>query len=373
MFAKIAAAAVALVALLAVPLWLARNPTPEVRLARLQRDALVITVATNAEVEPIEDFELRARLDGRVVEIRDEGSRVAAGDVLLRLDDGPVRAALESSRSERLQAEESLRAARAAADQVQRRFAIDQKLYRRQALAAERFVESEAAVADAQARVAHLEREVPQRIVALDLRIAELEQQNQATTITAPFAGIVYRTDAKVGEMARQGQRLLALADLGKLRLRINVDQVDLGKVQPGNAIVATANAYPGKSWKGRVDEMLPRVEIKENRAVSEALATIDSPSDGLLPGMNVDVDIVVREANDVAQLPSQAIFAAGDGPYVYRYRDGVVHVTPIELGLSSFAAVEIRSGLELGDAVVLGPAPGLRDGSAVRPAGDDD
>lgn len=368
MLQRIVLIAVGAVALLAIPLWLARNPTPEVHLATLQRGPLVITVATNAKVEPIDDFELRARLDGRIVEIRDEGTHVAAGDVLLRVDAGPAMATLESSRSQRLEAEESLRAARAAAAQAQRRFALDQKLFRRNALAEERYIESEAAVTDARARVTHLEREVPQRLVALDLHIAELQAQIDAGLVLAPFAGVVYRRDAKVGEMAHQGQLLLALADLSRLRLRINVDQVDLGKVQPDNPVVVTANAYPDKTWRGSLREIIPRVDLKENRAVSEALATIDPPTDGLLPGMNVDVDVIVRQAADIAQLPSQAIFAAGDGPFVYRLRDGSVKVTPIELGLSSFDAVEIRQGLELGDEVVLGPAPGLRDGTQVKP-----
>ena len=76
---------------------------------------------------------------------------------------------------------------------------------------------------------------MPLRVAALDKRIAELRAQQQASVVRAPFAGTIYKTQAKKGEMVRLGDPLLWLADLEHLRVRANVDQVDLGRVSPGS------------------------------------------------------------------------------------------------------------------------------------------
>ena len=365
---RIVIGGVLLVAVLLVPLWLARAPVSEVRVAEVRRAPLVIEVATNGLVEPIDDFEVRARLDGRITEIRAAGTQVRQGDALLRIDPAPVAAALKSARSQQLEAQESLRAARDHLSRIERTFALDDKLHNESALASERFVESQATLNEARARVAFLEQEVPLRVESLELKIHDLEDQLGGTEVLAPSAGTVYRAQADVGEVVRRGQLILAVADLERLQIRMNVDQVDLGKVRPGNPVKVFANAFPEETWHGETTEVVPRVEMRDNRAVSEAVAEIEPPARGLVPGMNVDVDIVVGTRSDVLQVPSEAIFAAGQGPFVYRVVDDRVEARSVDLGLSSFSAVEVRAGLTAGDEVVLGPASSLADGMRVAP-----
>ena len=370
---RILVAVVLVAAALAVPLWLARDPVAAVRVATAQRGPLVMKVATNGTLEPVEDFEVRARLDGRIVEIREAGDQVAAGAVLLRIDEAPTAAALQAARSRQLEAEESLRAARDQLARTERTFAVDERLRRERALAEDRFVESRAALDEARARVAFLEREVPLRVESLALRIRDLEDSLAGTIVTAPFAGTVYVAAAEVGEVVRSGQALLSLADLGRLQVRTNVDQVDLGKVRPGNAIEVFSSAHADRVWAGRITSLVPRVEMRNNRAVAEAVAAIEAPADGLLPGMNVDVEVVVETAENVLQVPSEAIFAAGEGPFVYRVEGDRATAQPVTLGLSSFTAVEVARGVEPGDVVILGPATDVRDGRRIAArAGDD-
>jgi HlyD family secretion protein len=364
---------VALVAAaLAVPLWLARDPVVAVRVATATRGPLAMKVATNGTVEPIDDFEVRARLDGRVLEIREAGDSVAAGDIVVRIDPGPTAAALQASRSQRLEAEEALRAARDHLARTERTYALDSRLHRESALARERLVESESTLNEARARVGFLEQEVPLRLESLALKIEDLESQLDGTAVVAPITGTVYHATADAGEVVRRGHLLVALADLGRLQVRTNVDQVDLGKVRAGNPIEVFANAYPDRVWAGQITEIVPRVEMRENRAVAEAVAEIVAPVEGLVPGMNVDVEIVVRTAENVLQVPSEAIFAAGEGPFVYRVEAGRIVARPVTIGLSSFDAVEIARGIEADDVVVLGPAAALRDGMRITPRDDE-
>jgi multidrug efflux pump subunit AcrA (membrane-fusion protein) len=115
------------------------------------------------------------------------------------------------------------------------------------------------------------------------------------------------------------------------------------------------------------VTELIPNVEIKQNRSIAEALAKVEPPVTGLVPGMTVDVDIVVAEMESVLQLPAEAVSNDGKGPFVYKVEGSHVHVTLVSLGLTSITAVEITGGLEAGDRVVRGPLTDLQDGMRVE------
>ena len=351
-----------------LPVWCARAPHPQVEVAAARRAPLRVAVSTNGKVEPVYDIEVRARLDGRIVDIPDDaGKKVQTGEEIVRLDAGPVAAELATAESERLAALESLRSTRAQTAQVRERAAADAALYRQGALTRQAYDTSQATLREAEAHLAFQEHDVPLRVASLELRITELKAQSEATVVRAPFGGTIYKTQAKRGEMVHVGDPLLWLADLEHLRLRANVDQVDLGRVQPGNRIVVTANAFPSRSWSGVVTELVPHVVVKESRSVSEGLARLDPPTDGLVPGMIVDVEIVVAEEQNALQVPADAIFYQNGAPFVYRIDDGRARVTPVELGLSSTTATAIKSGLEEGALVVTGQATGLENGMRVE------
>lgn len=351
-----------------LPWWCRRDPAPVVMGVTARRAPLRVLVATNGKVEPVDDIEVRARLDGRIVAIPDAGKRVAAGEEIVRFDDGPVASALASAESERLASIEALRAARDEAARVRQRAATDATLFREGALTRDAYDSSQATLRDAEARLAYQEHDTPLRVAALELRIKELRAQRESTVVRAPFGGTIYRTQAKKGEMVRLGDPLLWLADLEHLRVRANIDQVDLGRVHPSERIVVTANAFPARSWSGTITEIVPNVVVKESRAVSEGLARLEPPTDGLVPGMTVDVEIVVAEAGDALQVPADAVFTGADGaPFVYRIDGRRVRETPVTTGLTSVSATQITGGLEDGVTVVVGATEGLRNGTRVQ------
>ncbi|MBX3027940.1 efflux RND transporter periplasmic adaptor subunit [bacterium] len=354
------------IALLTARAWCGRTAAPAVQAVAARRAPLQVVVSSNGKVEPVDDIEVRARLDGRVVDIPDPGKVVAAGEVMVRFDDGPVTGQVAAAESERLAALESLRVARATAAERQDRLASDRDLQRQGALTRQVLAESERAAREAAAQVAYLERDVPLRVAALDTRIAELRAQREATVVRAPFAGTIYRTQAKKGELVHLGDPLLWLADLDHLRVRANVDQVDLGRVRPGQPMRVTANAFPGRAWSGTVSEVVPNVVVKESRSVSESLARLDPPTEGLVPGMTVDVEIVVAEDPNALQVPAEAVQAQGREAFVYRVDGRRLHKVPVRMGLTSVSAVAIADGLEEGALVVVGPSEGLVDGMKV-------
>jgi HlyD family secretion protein len=350
------------VLILLIPLLWTRSRVPVVRLTEATQETLVIRVSTNGTVEPIEDREVRARLNARVLEILDPGTVVRKGQVIARLDDGAVAADLEAAKSERLSALDTLRTARATLDLTRQRFATDNDLHTKGALTTDQWRQSRIALEAAQATAEFLEKDVPLRVAALDLRIRDLEEQKAGAVVTATLDGTIYRTEVRKGEMVKAGDLVLRYADLGRLRVRTNVDQVDLGKVRQDQPARILSNAYPGREWRGSIKEIIPDVRMKENRAVAEALTEVTSGTEGLLPGMTVDVELIVKEVPDALQVPADAIFDEGHGPFVYKFLRGKVRKTPIQTGLSSLRAVEVTAGLEPGDSVVLGPVPGIYD-----------
>jgi len=343
-----------------------RGADPSVQVSEVRRAALRVVVSTNGKVEPIDDAEVRARLEGRLVEILDPGVEVTRGAPLLRIDAANVGAQLATAESDRLAAQEALRAARNDLEIARERYETDRELFRQGAITRQRFSESEAAHRDAQARAASLAREVPLRLDSLDLRIRDLSEQQRGAETLAPLSGTVYRTDAKKGQLVRVGDPLLAVADLSRLRVRANVDQVDLGRVKPKAVVRVTSNAYPGRSWSGHVSEIVPHVVVKESRAVSESLAVLDPPIDGLVPGMTVDLAIVVAETLDALQVPADAVVTRDGATLVYKLDGSRVRATPVKTGLSSVTATEIVEGLAPGDVVVVVGAQGLEDGARV-------
>lgn len=128
-----------------------------------------------------------------------------------------------------------------------------------------------------------------------------------------------------------------------------------------------TSNAYPDRSWSAVVSELVPHVVVKDNRSVAEGLALVRPPTEGLVPGMTVDVDIVVDDVAETLQVPPTAVYTADGDPYVYRVEGGRAERTPVVLGRSSVQAVEILQGLETDDRVIVSASNGLTDGTRVE------
>lgn len=342
------------------------EPAPTVEVAEAQRAPLRVVVTTNGKVEPVEHAEVRAALDGRVQEIPEPGTRLQQGDAMLAFDPDSVASALASARSERLAAQASLRAARDELALARRRFETDRRLHEQGALAAERLDESRVAFEETRARASALESEVPLRTQSLDHRIRDLEQQLEGATVRAPVTGTVYRTEARPGQQVQRGEPVLWIADLDRLRVRANVDQVDLGRVSPGASVRVSSNAYPGRTWSGKVTEIIPNVVVKESRAVAEGLAVLEPPLAGLVPGMTVDVEVIVAEEPDALQVPAEAVVTREGESFVWKVEEGRVRRTPVSVGASSVTAAQVQQGLAPGDVVVVGPPPGLEEGARV-------
>lgn len=189
-------------------------------------------------------------------------------------------------------------------------------------------------------------------------------------TITAPISGTVIEKNVKAGDKIDgiESGSLAVIYDLSFLKLEMNISELDMSKVQPGQEVEITADAVPGQTFTGAVD----RVSINgttTNGFTTYPATILLSDYGGLNPGMNVSADIVVERLNNVLTIPSAAV-QRGDTVLVplegALSEDGPALADPtkveertVTLGGGDTDYIEITSGLSEGDTVLV-PTTGM-------------
>ena len=212
----------------------------------------------------------------------------------------------------------------------------------------------------------------------INLENAQSNVQNAADKledyqITAPISGTVVTKTAKAGDKVEGGSSgaLCTTYDLSYLEMTMNIDELDIGSVAVGQTVEITADAVEGKTYTGTVT----RVSVAGT--TYPVTVRIDE-TDGLLPGMNVDAEIVLDQAEDVLAIPSGAVnrgdtvLITADSPSAANALDqeapeGYVSV---ETGVSDDSYIEILSGLQEGDTVAYIPTSSGGEMAMMMPMG---
>lgn len=194
------------------------------------------------------------------------------------------------------------------------------------------------------------------------LRDAQLSLDNQYDvldnyTIEAPISGTIVDKYYKQGENAETGKTLCTIFDLSSLTMTLNIDELDIKSVAVGQKAQVTADAVPGQVYEGVITEVGINGTTSGGVTTYPVKVEIDE-TDGLLPGMNVDVSIVISRQSSVLTVPADAVQSGsrvlvkspdgktGDGaPEGYEY-------VRVEVGASDEDHVEILSGLQEGDEI---------------------
>ncbi len=316
---------------------------------------------------------LSSEVGGRVLELpARKGKRVHKGEVLMRIADGDMRAQLDV-------AESALDAARSSRTEACRTAEqLEQDLARTLALSREKLVSIElvdqlrsrkeaaaAACAGAGSRIRQAQAAVEAARVALE-----------KTVVRAPFDGIVADVTTEVGEWIMPSPPglplppVIVLLDDGGIYVSAPMDEVDVGRVQVGQASRLTLDAYPGRSFTGKVTRVAPYVQdVQEQNRTFEIEAEFDDAAFArtLPPGTSADVEVVLSARDGVLRIPSSAIL---EGDRVLVLRNGRLESRKIGAGLKNWQFAEVRSGLSAGDAVVVSlDRPDVREGARAKAA----
>jgi len=213
------------------------------------------------------------------------------------------------------------------------------------------------------------------RSTQADVAAAKARQGDR--TIRAPFAGVVGLSDVAPGALVNPGAPIVTLDDVSVMRVDFQVPERYLGQLREGQALLATADAYPGETIAGRIAQLDTRVD-ERTRAIT-ARAEFPNGAGKLKPGMLVRVG-VSRGQRTNPSAPESAVSVQGEGAFVYILRTApagqgaqggsMVEQRPIVTGLRQQGFVEITDGVKAGDRIVADGLNKIQPGQPVRVGG---
>ena len=370
-----------------------------VRTAKVERQDIHTGIVTNGKVEPIEFQDLRAEVAGQVTRVLvREGDAVRQGQRLVELSRRQTASALEHARAELVEAENALRflerggtalelrelraqleIAERERDDAAKLVAENGRLVEKGAVARVELEQSRLRLARAETELTLLKQKLSSRYEPEDRERAEArakavraaldlaQSRQRATSVVSPLDGIAYAVPVRLGDYVRSGDLLVRVGNLNRVRVRVFVDEPDLGRVASAQPVLVTWDGLPGKQWQGKVDRLPSKVEEVGTRTVGEVSCTLDNPEMEMIPNMNVNVEIVTESQPLALTLPREAVLEDSGEQHVYLVRDGVLVKQPVQTGISNPARVEIRQGLQEGEEAALAGEEPLREGMRVR------
>jgi HlyD family secretion protein len=200
--------------------------------------------------------------------------------------------------------------------------------------------------------------------VALKLAQRDLE----LATLAAPFAATIAVVDMQVGEPT-DATSLISVVDVSSFHIDVPVDELDIAAVQPDQRVAIALDALAGAEVGGTVTTIAPRATRSEQGTTTyEVTVVVDEDSAGVRPGMTAVVEIITQEKADVVLVPRRAVRSEGGKSYVYAPNPNLAPQPAIPgeqapppgdrrevtIGLSNAEFVEVVSGLNVGDEVLV-------------------
>jgi HlyD family secretion protein len=197
---------------------------------------------------------------------------------------------------------------------------------------------------------------------------AQLAQQRiKQSVVRAPISGTVYQFDLKRGAYLTAGDAIASIGKLDRVRVNVNVDEPDLGRVTRGLPVSITWEAMPGRTWKGEVDKTATVVEAQGSRQVGQVICVIENPDRDLLPGTNVTVDIRAESVENALTIPRQAIPPGLGQTGVFVLSGDRLTWKKITVGIGNKTRAQVE-GLNEGDSIALPTNKPLKEGMIVKP-----
>jgi RND family efflux transporter MFP subunit len=319
-----------------------------------------VTAAVSRDVQPSAGTPILTAL--RV----EEGSEVKKGEILARLESFDFEAAVQRAKAAVQRAEADL------AEQ-QRLLRVAEKLAAEKVLAEDQKEAAESRVRIAEAQLAQQKAD-----------LAFVEAQMQHTIIRAPFAGVVIKKMAEVGEsvapippgvnISIASGAIVALADLATLEVEADVAEANVAKVRNGQPAEVTVEAIPDRRYEAVLRQVIPTAD--RTKATVMVKVTILDKDEDLKPEMSAKVtflepepqsDEEPEEAPAVVLVPREAVVSRGGRSVVFLVRESKVQERPVVLGTPRKGQVIVKDGLAGGETLVARPPEDLADGDAVR------
>jgi membrane fusion protein (multidrug efflux system) len=310
-------------------------PPVQVIAVEARRQAVSETLSLPGTLVANEQVEIKAETDGVVEEINfAEGQRVAKGQMLVKLDETKLAAALA-------EAEANLKLSKANYERAK-------QLFHDKLISQQEFEQTSSTFAVNQA--------------AVDLHRRQLKDAR----IYAPFTGIVGSRQISPGQVITRNTTLIWLVDLDTVKVEVKVPERYLRQLQIGQPLEFTVAAFPGEKFRGEVYFISPQIEESTRTALVKA--RIPNSEGKLRGGMFASLDLTLQLRDAAIVIPEPALMSNGDNFSVFVVDEqSNAQVRMIEVGLRLAGKAEVVKGLNPGEKVVVEGVQKLRPGAPVK------
>lgn len=323
----------------------------ELRTDTAARRDLKSVVPATGEVLPLLSSVVKSEISGRITKILiEEGETVVRDQVLLELD----RTSLETRLRE---AQRNLEAERLRVDKSERNHKRLQELY------AKKFVgEKEYLDAQTDLSLAKLNLEIAQA------RLDDAAEDLSKTTISAPHDGVITRLDVVDGQVisgatsVSNGTDLLTIAQLNELYMEANINEVDVEKLNVGQAAFLRFDAIPNFEVEGTISVIAPSARKDGNVRVFPIEVIFEVADNRVRPGISATVEVPIESADNVVSVLLSGVFNRDGESFAFVQNGSSWERREVEVGINNLQHVEIRSGLEEGESVALSRPPEFRN-----------
>ena len=314
-----------------------------------------------------------SKVTGKVMEVLiEEGMKVTNGQVLARLDDSNVKTSLDVAVAQ-------LASAKAALAETEAQLKDANLEYQRTVELAKQHIASQSdldlAESNAKALQAHLAQQKLDIVVA-ERQVELWQQQMDDMIIRAPFDGVITTKDAQPGEMispvsagggfTRTG--IGTIVDMSSLEIEIDVNESYINRVEPGQPVEATLDAYPDWKIPCKVIAIIPTAD--RDKSTVKVRVGFDQLDPRILPDMSVKV--AFRDSGGTASgraviIPKDAVLSRDGRDVVYVVQDGHAERRAVTVNGTQGEDSMLSAGVTAGEKVVVNAPANLRDGMAVK------
>jgi RND family efflux transporter MFP subunit len=359
---------------------------PTVAAAKVRRGDLTRALAVAAEFRPYQQIDVHAKVAGYVKRIYvDVGDRVKEGQLIAILEIPELQDEVQTAEASVSKSQEEIRRAQADLERAQSAHEVAHVAYSRLAdvsktrpgLVAQQEIDdalgrdrvAEAQVATAKASLSSAEQQ---------LRVAQADREKVRALfayarIKAPFTGVVTKRYADTGSMIQTGissqtqsMPLVTLAQENLLRLVIPIPESAVSKIRLGSLVEVSVSTL-GKKFQGKVARFADQVDMATRTMHTEV--DVPNPMGELVPGMYASASLVLSDERNALSVPIQALTRTEDRVSVLLInKQNKLEERSVQIGIETPDQVEILSGLNEGDFVVVGNQSQLQPGMAVQP-----
>src|SRR6266403_1835704 len=320
---------------------------------------------------------IAAKITGRVTGVFfDEGTRVAAGQLLATLDDSDVKRSLDSAKADR-------DASQAAIADYEVQLKNAQILLHRAEQLQKAGVQTQEALDNASTAADSLKAKIElarQQVAASEARIGVAQQAVDNCTIRAPFAGIVVSKDAQVGEMVSPNSAgggftrtgIATIVDMNSNEIEVDVNESYISRVENGQPVTAILDAYPDWEIPSRVRTIIPSAD--RQKATVKVRISFLKLDPRILPDMGIKVTFLGAEQKKqpgtdatAILIPQSAVHDEDGKKIVFLVKDDKTERRAVTLGGTRGSSTEVIAGVAVGDTVVVKAPANLRDGQSVE------